>query len=105
MPDYVYRTRLREWLNTLKKDLQRKVKWAEVVEGTGVAYSTLQKHTQHEYEQPDFLTATKIAAWFSDMNPTRSYSPVDYFVPVEVESEIPEDLGEVVAMQAAQAPA
>lgn len=84
MPETLYKTRLTEWLKDLKKSRSRRVKWDEVVEGTGVAYSTLQKHRNHEFADPNFVIAAKIVSWFNDVL-GKDYTPGDYYIPVEEE--------------------
>ena len=76
-----YKTKLADWKKMLEEELDRRVLWDEVERGTGIAYSTLQKHQSHTYTRPDFATAAKICEFFSKTSKRtlRKVTPLDYF--------------------------
>lgn len=87
-PSEGYRTRLKEWKDDLEGELKRKVTWDEIVRGTGVKYSTLQKHVGHVFTSPDYAIAAKISAFFNQMSKAkRKWTPLDYFVEVPESTE------------------
>jgi hypothetical protein len=89
-PEPSYKTKLKEWKADLEAELRRKITWREIAEGSGVVYSTLQKHVNHEFQRPDYATASKISAWFNSMSKAkRKWTPLDYFFLVSSEEDDP----------------
>jgi hypothetical protein len=83
-----YRTALAQWKAELEEQLDRRVQWYEVEKGTGIAYSTLQKHVTHRFKRPDYAIAERIAAWFSKMSRSkRKYTAHGYYEKVVDEGQ------------------
>jgi hypothetical protein len=73
-----YVTMLEQWKRELSAELGRDVTYEEIAEKTNLSYSTLMKHTNHQFTRPDYGTAAKICEFFNGLS-AMGRTPLDYF--------------------------
>jgi len=78
MSNPIYKTRIKQWKRELSAELERNVTYDEIAEATGIAYSTLLKHANHEFVRPDYGTAARICKFFNERS-LFMRTPLDYF--------------------------